>query len=268
MLLLYVREESEREQWCLLHYSASFQSLPPLPTIKLGPSGAGSQVGWFLHILGPCRSLQQTLLWGGSFSCCCLNPHRCFQSVVWGFISQCWNSGFRGLSPGPPAAASPASCSFAHPAPQSATSLGPPAATLPWVLSAWLPVSALPTGLDECFFFISLVIRLLYSSIFCQFWLVFVFKLLLSFFWLCEEAQCVYLHFHLGWKSWIWYCYMTFWTHFLPLFFLWTSDANWISIESMTIALLTDIPWIHTLLSDLESLISETDGVEYFKVLS
>ena len=30
---------------------------------------------------------------------------------------------------------------------------------------------------------------------------VFVFKLLLSFFWLCDEALCVYLHLHLGWKS-------------------------------------------------------------------
>ena len=63
----------------------------------------------------------------------------------------------------------------------------------------WLPVSARPTGLDECFFFISLVVRLLCGSIFCQFWLVFfVFKLLLSFFWLCEEALCVYLRLHLG----------------------------------------------------------------------
>ena len=64
-----------------------------------------------------------------------------------------------------------------------------------------LPVSAPPTGLDECFFFISLVVGLPYSSIFCQFWLFFVFKLLLSFFRLCEEAQCVYLHLHLGQKS-------------------------------------------------------------------
>ena len=61
-----------------------------------------------------------------------------------------------------------------------------------------LPVSAPLTCLDECFFFFSLVVGLLYSSIFCQFWLVFVFKLVLSFFWLCEEAQCVYLHLHLG----------------------------------------------------------------------
>ena len=64
-----------------------------------------------------------------------------------------------------------------------------------------LPISAPPTSLDECFFFIFLVLGLSYSSIFCQSWLFFVFKLLLSFFWLCEEAQCVYLCLHLGWKS-------------------------------------------------------------------
>ena len=61
-----------------------------------------------------------------------------------------------------------------------------------------LPISAPPTSLDECFFFISLVVGLP-SLIFCQFWLFFVFTLL-SFFWLCEEAQCVYLCLHLGWK--------------------------------------------------------------------
>ena len=105
------------------------------------------------------------------------------------------------LLPHQPAAASPASCSLACPAPQLATSLGPPAAALQQVLSAWMPISAPPTGLGECFFFISLVVGLPYSSIFCQFWLFFVFKLLLSFFWLCEEAQCVYLRLHLGRKS-------------------------------------------------------------------
>ena len=34
-----------------------FQSLPPPPTIILGPSGADSQVGGFVYILGPCGSL-------------------------------------------------------------------------------------------------------------------------------------------------------------------------------------------------------------------
>ena len=36
--------------------SASFQSLPQVPTIKLGPSGAASQVSGFVYILGPCGS--------------------------------------------------------------------------------------------------------------------------------------------------------------------------------------------------------------------
>ena len=109
-----------------------------------------------------------------------------------------------------------ASCSLACPVPQSATLLGPPASTLPQVLSTRLPVSAPPTSLDECFFFISLVVRLPYSLIFCQFWLFFVFKLL-SFFWLCEEAQCVYLCLHLGWKL----CFFVFkWeVKFLDLYF-------------------------------------------------
>ena len=55
-----------------------------------------------------------------------------------------------------------------------------------------LPISAPPTGLDECFFFISLVVGLPCSSIFCQFWLFFVLKLSWSFFWLWEEAQSTY----------------------------------------------------------------------------
>ena len=39
---------------------AYFQLLPQLPTSKLGPSGADSQVGGFVYILGPSGSLQQT----------------------------------------------------------------------------------------------------------------------------------------------------------------------------------------------------------------
>ena len=42
-----------------------------------------------------------------------------------------------------------------------------------------LPISAPPTSLDECFFFKSLVVRLPCSLIFWQFWLVFVFKLVI-----------------------------------------------------------------------------------------
>ena len=44
--------------------SSGFQSFTPVPTIKLGPSGAGSPVGGLVHTLGPCGSLQRPLLRG------------------------------------------------------------------------------------------------------------------------------------------------------------------------------------------------------------
>ena len=46
----------------LASLSARFQSLPLLPIFKLGPSDAASQVGGFVYVLGPCGSLQGTLL--------------------------------------------------------------------------------------------------------------------------------------------------------------------------------------------------------------
>ena len=88
---------------------------------------------------------------------------------------------------------------------------GPPAATLPTLVLQLppchkssprrLPISASPTGLDECSFFKSLVVGLPYSSIFCQFWLFLFLNLFLSLFSLCEEAKCIYLHLYLAWKS-------------------------------------------------------------------
>ena len=47
--------------------STGFQSLPLLPTIKLGHSGADSWAGRFVYVLGSCGSLQQTLLCGWKF---------------------------------------------------------------------------------------------------------------------------------------------------------------------------------------------------------
>ena len=44
--------------------SFGFQSFTPLPTIRLGHSGAGSRVSGPVHTLGPCGSLQQPLLRG------------------------------------------------------------------------------------------------------------------------------------------------------------------------------------------------------------
>ena len=41
---------------------ADFQSLLLLPTGKLGPSGADSQIGGFVYVLGPWGSLQCAVL--------------------------------------------------------------------------------------------------------------------------------------------------------------------------------------------------------------
>ena len=181
--------------------SAVFQSLPSLPTIKLGSSGADSHVGGLLHTLGTCGSLQLTLLWGWEFPLLLPQPHGCFQSEVWGFISPHWSPGLPGLF-APPLFLLVYLCSNVGPQGLLAAAWPAPFHSPPPCCKSsgpWLSVSAPPTGLDECFFFISLVVGLPYSSIFCQFWLCFVFKLL-SFFWLCEEAQCVYLRLHLGRK--------------------------------------------------------------------
>ena len=201
--------------------SASFWSLPPLLTSKVGPSGAVSCVGRFVYILGPCVSLQWTFLLrlevsptatstpkgfsisGLSLYFPSLEPWGVWSVSLplcssWFIWAQMWSTGSASHRLAGSASCSLlTSCSLAHPAPQSTTSLGPPATVLTWVLSAQLRVSTPPTGLDECFFFNSLVVGLPYSSIFCQFWLFFVFKLL-SFFWLCKKAQCVYLCLHLG----------------------------------------------------------------------
>ena len=138
----------------------------------------------------------------GSFSHCRLNPHLCLQSEVWGFISLFYNSGLHGRSRSQ--LVPPGLSAHEYGTTQSAICClaGSSATALLGVLSTWLPISAPPTSLDECFFFNSLVIRLPCHLIFCQFWGWFLFlNLSLSFFWLCEEAQCVYLRLHLAWKS-------------------------------------------------------------------
>ena len=70
----------------------------------------------------------------------------CYAPMPFLLVYLCMNVGLWGS----------ASCRTACPVPQSATLLGLPAAALPQALSTWLPISAPPTGLDECFFFISL----------------------------------------------------------------------------------------------------------------
>ena len=136
----------------------------------------------------------------GSFSPCHLNPHRCFQLVVWGFIFPSWNSGLWGLSPVDqllPCWPAAGLCTVFHNPPPCWVHQLPPCCETspsgcpsPPLLLVWINVSSLSPWLSDFH----------NSSILYQFWLFFVFKLL-SFFWLCEEVQCVYLCLHLGWKS-------------------------------------------------------------------
>ena len=164
----------------------------------------------------------------GSVSCCCFHPMGVFSQRFEALFPPSWSRGLHGLFSSPP----PTLpflwfylCANVGPWGLPATTLwgllaaawpaplhNPPPhwvcqplpcheSSLPGCLSPpLLPISAPPSSLDEFFFFISLVVRLLCGLIFCHFWLFFVFKLL-SFFWLCEEAQCVYVCLHLGRNS-------------------------------------------------------------------
>ena len=112
----------------------------------------------------------------GSFSCC-HNPHRFLQSEVLRLY-------FPALEPCVVRSVSLPSCSsqFFHTQMWNCLlhQLPPcPVLQLPPCCESsppQLPVSGPPTGLDECFFFNSLVVRFPCNTIFCQFWLFFVFK--------------------------------------------------------------------------------------------
>ena len=129
--------------------SASFQSLPLLPMSKVGPSGTDFHVVGFVCIspmnspvkLGVSPAAASTPKW---FSISGLRLYFpglepwgctvCFTPHLFLLVYLHLNVG----PPGPPATSHgsascslPASCSLAHPIPQSAASLGPPAAVLP-----------------------------------------------------------------------------------------------------------------------------------------
>ena len=174
---------------------AGFQSLPLLPTSKLGPSADDSQIGGFVYVLWPCRSLQQILLWGWEFLPL---PQLPQVFLVRGFEVLFSHTGTMAcvvcLTPQ----------LFLQVYPHANVGLPtPPATTLPatvllWVLSAlaallpvWMNVSFLIPWLSDFY-------TVWFSVNSGCFWLL---NLLLSFFWLCEEAQCIYLCLHLGWDS-------------------------------------------------------------------
>ena len=122
--------------------SAGFQSLPPLSTIKLGPSGAASQV--VCTFQDPVGLSSKLSCEAGSFSQCCLNPHRCYQSEGLRLqfpVLESWVSRSVLLT----------SCSSRFICMRMWDQLVHRLPPCRRVLFTRLPVSAPPTGLGECF---------------------------------------------------------------------------------------------------------------------
>ena len=124
-----------------------------------------------------------------------LNPHRCFQSKALRLYfprsgalccevclaPQLFLPVYLQANVGPPtllAAAWSRTPAAALPSPPAVALLQSP-------LNPGLPVSSPPTSLDECFFLNSWVVGLFfpYSLIFWQFWLFFVFKIVVVLLW-------------------------------------------------------------------------------------
>ena len=165
-----------------------FSVTSPTTHKQSGPFWCWFPGGWVSVRSGTLWVSKELSCEAGSFSRCCLNPHRCFQSVVWGFISWHWSPGLCGLfrSPVVPPSLSARECGAA----QSASHRLAVCPLHPSYRSGWVFLLYL-LGCRTCiqFDFLSVLVVFLFLN------------LLLSFFWLCKQAQCVYLCLHIGWKS-------------------------------------------------------------------
>ena len=169
------------------------QSLPLLPTIKLGPSGAGSRVGGFVHTLGPPwfspttspvrlgvsptaaptptgifnQRFEALFPRAGALGCVVCFAPRCSSGLS---VRECGATG---------SASGQTACPFRPTLHQSRSCHGH--------VSLLCPGARIhPSYRSGCMFlFYLLGVGLPCRSIFCQ-------------FWLCEEAQCVYLCHHVG----------------------------------------------------------------------
>ena len=159
----------------------------------------------------------------GSLSCCRPNTHGLFQSEFSGFISPCWSPGLQGLLRSPPffpvylcesvvprdtthhsacpvlrhSESGPSClsaqmwghrvCQWSDCMPRSSHTL--PVSVPPWPRESSLPrcpsLPLLPVLMYVSFLCFYLLSEFLAVRFFCQ-------------FWLCKEAQCVYLCHHLG----------------------------------------------------------------------
>ena len=160
--------------------------------------GTDSYVGRLGYFLGPHGPLQQTLLWDWEF----LPPPQPPQIfTAKGFEALVSHTGALGCTV---CVASQLSLLvYPHMKVDHLVCQLPPCRTSS---PPQLPVSTPPSGLDECCCFNSLVVRISIRFDFLAVVCFLFLNLLLSFFWLYEEAQCIYLRLHLGQKSQI-HCY-------------------------------------------------------------
>ena len=155
-----------------------------------------------MYVLGPCGPLQWTLLWGwggrgwGS-KCYTSIPTGFYSQRFWGFISLCWNPGLCSLFRSPVVPPSLSACKCGTAWSTSCHVTHPVLQPLPCrtfclsLLPVWMNVSSFTPWFSDFH-----TVRFCGSSGYLLF-----LNLLLSFFWLCEEAKCIYLCLHLGQKS-------------------------------------------------------------------
>ena len=180
--MLYVGERSEREQCHLLSSLLAFSHFL-----------CHSQVNWALLVLIPCGWVcaHSRTLWvsPAAFLCGC-NFLQLLPQPPQVFPVRDLRLYFPALEPwvGRSVLLSRCSSLFIHmqmwDCPLCQHLPTPVLQQPPWHQSSppELLISTPPTGLNECFFFNSLVVRLPYSSIFWQFWVFFFFKFVVVLF--------------------------------------------------------------------------------------
>ena len=82
--------------------STGFKSLPPLPAIKLGPSGAGSRVGGLVHTRPLWVSPRTSPVRLGVSPAAAPTPTGVFNQRFEAFISPHWSPGLHSLLRSPP----------------------------------------------------------------------------------------------------------------------------------------------------------------------
>ena len=164
---LYVGEGFEREQCHLLSSLPAFNHFLTAHK-QIGPLWCGFLGGWACVHSRTLRVSPTNSLVRLGVSPTATIPIGFYSQRFGAFLFLCWNPGLCILSHSPvvPSSLSAHKCGTAS----------SPSCCLATHPLSWLPVSAPPTGLDECFFSNSLVVGLSYSLILWQLWLFFVFK--------------------------------------------------------------------------------------------